>query len=44
MQALNSTWYMDLYTSRYLINNRELFVKKLKIKSLNFTTANDQTL
>lgn len=35
---------MDLYASRHLNNNKELFVEDLKAKSLDFTTVDGQTL
>lgn len=34
---------MDLCASRHLTNNSELFIRDLKVKSLDFTTASRQT-
>lgn len=43
MQAPRDIWYIDSCASRHLTNNRKLFVRELKAKSLNFTTTNGQT-
>lgn len=44
MQAIKSNWYIDLYISKFLINNKGLFVGELWPKSLAFTIADGQTV
>ncbi len=38
------TWYLDSYTSRYLTNDRNLFVGKIQPKTWDFTTAGGQVI
>lgn len=44
MQFLYNVWYLDLYISRHLINNKDFFILELYLKCLNFTTVEDQIL
>lgn len=44
MQAPRGVWYLDSCASRYLTNNRDLFITELRPKSLDFTTAGGQVL
>lgn len=37
-------WYLDLYISCHLTNNRDLFIDKLQTKSLEFSIGGGQTL
>lgn len=43
-QAPKGVWYFDSCASRHLTNNRNLFIKELRPKCLDFTTAGGQTL
>lgn len=42
MQASKSTWYLDSYAFGHLTNNKKLFNKELKAKTLDFTIASGQ--
>lgn len=44
MRAPRDVWYLDLCAFRHLINNKDLFVKKLYPKCLDFTTTGGQIL
>lgn len=43
-QAPKKVWYLDSWAFWHLTNNRDLFIKKLRFKCLEFTIANGQTL
>lgn len=43
-QAPIGVWYLDYCASRYLTNNKDLFIDELRPKCLDFTTAGGQTL
>lgn len=43
-QAPKGVWYLDSCVSQHLTNNRNLFIKELRPKCLDFTTAGGQTL
>lgn len=42
IQAPKKVWYLDLCVSYYLTNNKQLFVDKLCLTYLDFTTAKGQ--
>lgn len=42
-QFFKGVWYLDSYTFWHLTNNRDLFIKDLCHKCLNFTTIGEQT-
>ena len=43
-QAPKGVWYLDSCVFQHLTNNRDLFIKELRLKCLDFTTAGGQTL
>lgn len=43
-QVPKEVWYLDSCASQYLTNNRDLFIKKLRPKCLDFIIAGGQTL
>lgn len=43
-QPPKGVWYLDFCASRHLTNNRDLFIKDLYPKCLNFTTTGGQIL
>lgn len=43
-QAPKGVWYLNSCAFRHLTNNRDLFIKELRPKCLNLTTAGGQTL
>ena len=43
-QAPKRVWYLDSCAFRHLTNNKDLFIKELRPKCLDFTNANGQTL
>lgn len=42
--ALKGVWYLDLYASHYLTNNKYLSINKFWPKCLDFITAGRQTI
>lgn len=44
MQVPRGMWYLDLYALHHLTINKNLFIKELKSKYLDFTTIDGQIL
>ncbi len=44
LQAPKGIWYLDLYASHHLTNNKDLFIDEFRPKYLDFTTVGEQIL
>ena len=44
LQEYKGVWYLDSYVSQNLINNKDLFINKLRPKYLDFIIISEQAL